>query len=126
MAGALVNCGWNALGLGDRGLADESIRRALLVAGPFGAMLPIAEGVAGLAAALVMSGEERRGAQLLGAAESLRDELKLGFNDELQDQIQERAVADAKAALGEETFAAECARGRAMAPDEIVAFAQAE
>jgi tetratricopeptide (TPR) repeat protein len=122
MAAALVNCGWNALGLGDPGLASESFRRALLVAGPFAALPVIAEGVAGLAATLVMSGEEPRGAQLLGAGEALRDELQPGFNDELQEEIQRRAVADAKAALGEEAFAAAWALGRTMTHEEILAL----
>jgi class 3 adenylate cyclase len=38
----------------------------------------------------------------------------------------ERAVAEAKAALGEEAFAAAWARGDATTPEEIVAFAMAE
>ena len=36
----------------------------------------------------------------------------------------DRAVADAKAALGEQAFAEAWARGEAMTTDEIVAFAQ--
>jgi hypothetical protein len=36
--------------------------------------------------------------------------------------MRDRAVADAKAALGEEAFAAAWARGEAMTPEEIVAF----
>jgi hypothetical protein len=40
--------------------------------------------------------------------------------------MHEAAVAAAKAALGEEVFAAAWGRGQAMRADEIVAFAEAE
>lgn len=71
-----------------------------------------------------MMGENERGAQLLGAAESLREELgKEGrFDDELEEELHTRAIADARAALGEEAFAAAWARGRAMSPEEIIEF----
>jgi hypothetical protein len=44
------------------------------------------------------------------------------FDDELGQQIHEQAVADAKAALAEEGFAAAWAYGRPMKPEEIVSF----
>jgi hypothetical protein len=44
------------------------------------------------------------------------------FDDERQELICKEAVRAAKAALGEEAFAAASARGRAMTPEEIVAF----
>ncbi len=126
IATALLNCGWNALGLDDPALAEDSFRRALLVAGRLGALPRIATGAAGLAAALVAKQEELRGAELLGAAGSLRDELQIGLNDEFEEQIEKRAVAAAQAALGEEAFAAACSRGRAMGRDEILAFCRGE
>ena len=54
---------------------------------------------------------------LLGRGQQLRPEQ--------EEQSHQRAVADAKAALGDDAFAAAWARGEAMTPDEIVAFAQA-
>ena len=66
--------------------------------------------------------EEERGAQLFGAAAALREELDVGMYDERQGLLCERAVAAAKAALGEDAFAAAWARGEAMTPEEIVAF----
>ena len=76
----------------------------------------------GLAAALVATHDENRGAQLLGAAASLREELGVGFFDEEEAEINDRAVADAQAALGEEAFAEAWARGEAMTTEEILAF----
>ncbi len=126
IATALLNCGWNALGLGDAASAEDSFRRALLVAGRLGALPRIATGAAGLAAALVAKQEERRGAELLGAAESLREELQIVLNDEFEERIEKAAVATAKAALGERAFAAARSRGRAMGRDEILAFCRGE
>jgi non-specific serine/threonine protein kinase len=126
VATARINCGWNALGLGDPALAEGFFRHALLVAGRLGAMPRIATGAAGLAAALVTKQEELRGTELLGASESLREELQIGLNDEFEKRIEKEAVAAAKAALGEEAFAAAWARGEAMTAEEIVAFAKSE
>jgi hypothetical protein len=126
MGVALLNSGWNALLLREVGLAEESFHEALLVAERLGSAVRTALAIAGLAAAFVARGAERRGAQLLGAAEALRDELQLDFNDELEEQVEERAVADAKAALGEGAFAAAWTRGRAMGREEILAFCREE
>jgi predicted ATPase len=126
MGVALLNSGWNALLLREVGLAEESFHEALLVAERLGSAVRTALAIAGLAAAFVAKGAERRGAQLLGAAEALRDELQLDFNDELEEQVEERAVADAKAALGEGAFAAAWTRGRAMGREEILAFCREE
>jgi len=43
-----------------------------------------------------------------------------------EEQVHERAVADARAALGEAGFAEAWARGEAMTAEEIVAFSEAE
>jgi hypothetical protein len=126
VATARLNCGWNALGLGDPALAEDSFRQGLLVAGRLRAVPRIATGAAGLGAALVAKQEERRGAELIGASESLLEELQIRLNDEFEEQIKKGAVAAAKAALGEEAFAAACSRGHAMGRDEILAFCRGE
>jgi hypothetical protein len=117
---ALLNVGWSALVLGDAVLAEKSLREAMVVAGRLGAIHWIANGALALGAVLAAEHEEERGAQLLGAAASLREELGIGFQDAGEERIHERAVADVKAALGEEAFAAAWARGQAVQPDEIV------
>jgi len=122
LANALVNCGWNALGLGDAARAEDSLRQALVVADRLESLPALANAVVVLAAVFVTKREEERGAQLLGAAASLREDLGIGLNDAFEEQIHERAVADARAALGGEGFASAWGRGQAMTPDEIVKF----
>jgi hypothetical protein len=75
------------------------------------------------AAALVALHEEERGVQLFGAAASLLEELAFGFHDEGEERMRDRAVADAKASLGEEAFAAVWACGEAITPDALLASA---
>jgi hypothetical protein len=79
----------------------------------------------GLAAALVAQHEAEQSTQLLGAASSLLEEIGAGFYDDAQEEIYNRAVADAKVALSDEAFAAAWARGEAMTQEEIVAFCTA-
>jgi hypothetical protein len=125
-AAAVGNCGWNALGLEEWALAEDSFRQALAISNRLGAKPRIATEAVGLAAALVAKREEERAAQLLGAAAALRDELEIGMSDAFEERIHEQAVADAQAALGEEAFAAAWARGHAMLEEETVAFFEAE
>ena len=120
---ALLNCGWSALGLEKFVLAEDSFRQALIVADRLGATLRIEDGAEGLAAALVARSEEECAAQLLGAASSLRAEMGVGLATAFGEQIHERAIAGARAALGVEGFASAWARGEAMTPEEIVEFA---
>ena len=121
---ALHSCGWNSLGLNDAGNAQAQFRDALALAARLGWKRGIASIAAGLAASVVASHEEQHAAQLAGAAASLFEELGAGFDDELQEQIHERSIAHAKFTLGDEAFATAWARGAAMTPEEIVAFAQ--
>jgi hypothetical protein len=67
---------------------------------------------------LVAQHKVEQSTQLLGAASSLLEEIGAGFYDDAQEEIYNRAVADAKLALGEEAFAATWARGEAMTQDE--------
>lgn len=61
---------------------------------------------------------------MLGAAAYHRDERGMGFIDEEDEQLHDQAVVDAKAALGQEAFAAAWARGQAMTVEEVVASFQ--
>ena len=122
LAAALSNCGWNAIGLEQWALAEDSFGQALAISTRLGAKPRIATEAVGLAAAFVAKRDEERAAQLLGAAAALRDELETEMNDAFEEQVHERAVADARTALGEATFAAAWARGERMTPEEMVAF----
>ena len=120
---SLATCSWSALALHDPARGAELFRQQLAIASPLGARRRVFVITSGLAAALVGLHEEERGAQLFGAAASLREDLVLGLDDEGEELLCEQAVAEAKAALGEDAFGAAWARGEAMTPEEIVAFA---
>jgi predicted ATPase len=122
LGAAVGNCGWYSLSLGDPAGAEEFFRRSIALFDQLGAIHHVAGCLLGLGAALVARHEESRGAQLLGAAASLRAEPGIGFFDEEEEKVHQRAVADARAALGEEAFSEAWARGEAMTPEELAAF----
>ena len=127
VAVALGNCGWSFLELSDPERAAEVFREAIVILARAGATRTgrALGATLGLAYVLVARHEAERGAQLLSGVASLRAELGIGFEDEHELQRHERAVADAKQALGEEEFAAAWACGEAMTPEELVAFCTA-
>ena len=83
-------------------------------------------GLAGLGAALILKQQSARGAELLGAAARLKQKLEGDYSDGHEQQILDHAAETAKAALGEEAFAAAWARWDAIPPDEILTLALAE
>ena len=120
---ALSNCGWATLCFADPVRAEDYFCRALVLAARIESEYRIAHVALALGAALVTKREERRGTELLGAGVGLVDTLDIPlFNDALEERFHERAVTQARAALGEEAFAAAWDRGRTMKPDEIVRF----
>jgi len=123
---ALANCGWFSLSLGEPARAEEFFLESVAVFDQLGAIGGVVGNLPGLASALVALHHEDRAAQMLGAAASLRIELGVGFNDADEEEVNDRAVAEARAALGEEAFAAAWARGEAMTAEGILAFARAE
>src|SRR3954447_10118904 len=109
MAAALGNCGWYSLSLGNPARAEEFFQR---VDGRLRSTRSDSPRRRDHAASRGDSGCPARGAaQLLSAAASLREELGVGFFDEEEEALHERAVAGARAALGEEGFAEARARG---------------
>jgi hypothetical protein len=122
---ALAACGWAALALMDPPRAAGHFREALPIAGRLDWIRAVAENASGLGVALISLREAERGAQLVGAVGALLEEHGIRFDDELQNEIRGRAVAEAEAALGVEAFAAAVAGGEGMTLDEIVAYATA-
>jgi tetratricopeptide (TPR) repeat protein len=103
-----------------RDLAQAVGRPGGLGGGGMGVCLALLAGVASA------QGRAGRAARLFGAAErgaeSLQQKVVLPrFRDDY-----DRAVAAARAALGEDAFAAAWAAGRAMAPEDAVAYALAD
>ncbi len=122
---ALQGCGWAALALPDLPRAQGFFRESLLLAGRMGWVRGAAESATGLGATLVALREPERAAELLGAAGSLLEELGTDLDEALQQEIRDRMVAGAEAALGEHAFAASWARGEGMTLEEIVALVAA-
>ena len=124
VATALGSCGWISLELSDPDHAEASFREALTLACGLAWKRGVAVNAAGLGAALVAGGKAERAAQLFGAAAAIHEELGIFFDDALEEQVHERAVAAAKATLGDDAFDAAWLRGEGMTPEEIVAFAE--
>ncbi|HLX31180.1 MAG TPA: adenylate/guanylate cyclase domain-containing protein [Gaiellaceae bacterium] len=126
VADGLAICGWACLNLSDpRGAADY-FRQSLAILTRNGAIRTYVGGalLALLGVALVALENAEDGAQLIGAGVAIRDEIG-GLWDEDDEQSVDEAIAAAKASLGETAFAVAWARGAAMAPEELIAFATA-
>jgi predicted ATPase/DNA-binding CsgD family transcriptional regulator/Tfp pilus assembly protein PilF len=82
----------------------------------------VAVSLAGLGEVAVESGEPRVGARLLGASDALHE--ALGVHMEADDRIAyDRALASARARLGEEAFTAAWEEGKALRMEEAIALA---
>ena len=88
-------------------------------------MRGIAVNAVGFGASVIAEGDTERGVQLFAATASLRAELGIELTEDEEKRPHDEAVARARAALGEEGFAAAWAGGEDMKPEEIVAFAVA-
>jgi predicted ATPase/class 3 adenylate cyclase len=126
VATSLELCGWSGLGESDSARAEGYFRESLAICGRLGAPRRTAQAAAGLGAALIARHEEERGTQLLAGAAAVAAQLGVGGSGELEEGIQNEAIRRAKAALGEEGFAATWAQGATMTAEEIVAFANTE
>ena len=104
--------------------AEGFFREALQIAGGLLSIRVAAGSACGLGATLIAARDAERGAQLIGAAGALLEELGYALDDELEGQIRDQAIADGVAALGADAFAAARARGEAMTLEEIVEFAR--
>jgi predicted ATPase/class 3 adenylate cyclase len=120
---AIDTCGWAAIALSDPLRGERFLGEALRIAGRLRARRPAAQSACGLGAALIGLGEAERGTQLVGAAGFLLEELDAALADAIQEELRERAIAEGRAALGADAFAAAWARGEAMALDEMVELA---
>jgi tetratricopeptide (TPR) repeat protein len=78
----------------------------------------------GLAEVAVMEGQPVRAARLFGAAHWLGETIGTPLVSALWRPAWERAVADARTALGEDAFAAAWAEGRAMGLEDAIALAR--
>jgi len=110
---------------GDEGQAatlyHESLRRSWDIMDKRG----IVFGLSGIAGSAASQGQPERVARLAAAAEVLREAIDLSF-DTVARAIYDRAVAAARAQLGEVAFATAWAAGQAMSLDQAIAEALAD
>jgi len=78
----------------------------------------------GLAAVLAFTGQPEAAAQLLGAAEALREGLGVELAPAERETHEETAAA-IRSALGEEQFSAAWRRGRELSLEQAIAYALA-
>jgi DNA-binding CsgD family transcriptional regulator/tetratricopeptide (TPR) repeat protein len=121
---ALANLASVAATRGNAIQATALYRESIALNWQCGDAAGIADGLAGLARIAITLGEAERATRLLGAAESLRQTVGVPIPRMIR-VGQERAVAAARARLGEETFAAAWAAGRALPIEQAVAEALA-
>jgi predicted ATPase/DNA-binding CsgD family transcriptional regulator len=105
---------------GDYTAARALYEESLAIAREVGHKLDIASCLQGLASIVAAQGEYAWAAQLWGAAESLREVMGAPIPPVYRADY-ERAVAAARAQLGEKAFAAAWAEGRTMTPEQALA-----
>jgi len=111
-----------ALSEGDPGQARALLEEALSTVAELGDKHNAARCLESIAAASSARGEHAQAARVRAAAEALRAGIGAPLPPAEQDE-RDRRVADLRAALGDEAFAAAWAEGEAMTVDEAVAYA---
>ncbi len=118
----LLNLGAVACLGEDLKAASTCNREAILIAEKLGDGIQVAYALNGFGALLVLGGEMSGAAGLFGAAEHLLE--SKGYELEPQDrEFRERYAAQARAALGDDSFTATWAKGRALRMKEAIRLA---
>lgn len=118
----LLNLGWVMRLRGEPTQAEALLREGLKLAGNLGDPRRCAEALEMLATTAGVVGHGERAARLLGAAEAARE--TIGAPQPAEDWADvEQAMAAARAALGEECWAAAYVAGQALSLDDAVAEA---
>ena len=120
-----LNLGTIASAMGEFGRAAILYREALTVRKDLGDKRGIATCLAALGCVAAVLGQFRRAARLFGAAEALREAIGASIPALLRSEY-DRQVAAASTGLGDPTFKAAWAEGRATSADAAVEFALAE
>jgi predicted ATPase len=122
LAISLFNLGIAARDQGDYGSARSFLEESLAISQALGNKQLIACSLEAFAALRVMKGEPERAAHFYGAADALRK--RLGFPLSANERPRyESHVEAARAKLGKRAFEAAWAEGRAMTPEEAIAYA---
>ncbi len=105
---------------GEVARAEALLREALALLWDLGDLRACAGGLEELASTAGGTGQGERAARLLGTATALREVLDAPPPASWQAEV-EQAVAEARAALGEEAWAAAFAAGRALSLEQAIA-----
>ena len=122
---ALYNLAKVALSRGDHGQAASMLEEGVALSAQMKDLANLAHYLEGLAVVAGMRGEAERSATLSGAAERLlQDTSALVYNYYVPDpSLRERAVAESRAALGDDAFEEARERGREMSFEQAVQYA---
>jgi hypothetical protein len=82
----------------------------------------VSEHLMALAGVAVQAGDAERGARLLGATDGLNEAIRYVLGS-FKREVFDRYAAAARAALDEEQFSSAWAEGRAMASEQVIAYA---
>jgi len=110
---------------GEYGRASAFLHESLKLRTAIGDKHGIIECLQGLASVALARNESERAAQLIGAADSLREILQIGLSP-IEQEKSDRMKTRARAALAEEGFAAAASRGRALTLEEAIFYAEDE
>jgi predicted ATPase/DNA-binding XRE family transcriptional regulator/Tfp pilus assembly protein PilF len=125
MASCLMGLGWVATHQGDLGRAVVLEREALTLYWELGYKRRSAEALESLAMTAGVAGQGERAAHLLGVVATLRETIGAPQSKALRKDM-DQALAEARAALGEEAWAAAFASGQALSLEEAIAEALGE
>jgi predicted ATPase/class 3 adenylate cyclase len=122
IATTLHNLAAVELAQGDHRKGEALLRESLDVCRELKHREGIALALVGFAGVAIMKGHQDRGARLLGATDVLLS--TLGIRLDYPDQIEYKGYVDtARTALGDSTFAANMAEGRAMTLEQAIEYA---
>ena len=121
VARASLNLGFTRLRLGEIERARSLLRDGLTAAREIGHMDGFTYGLLGLGAAYA-SDDPALAARFIGQADRLREEVAIAL-EPFELQIRDEAEATIRASLGEDAYAAETAKGRALSLEDALTFA---
>ena len=122
LAAALLGLATVACRQRDYATARSCYTDSLAIRRDLGNKQDIADTLEGMAELAAAQSQPKRAAQLLGAAQNLRDEVGTPLHP--PDRVErDRIAATARAQLGEDAFAATWAAGRAMTLEQAIAYA---
>ena len=122
IAGLLHNLGYVSLHQQDAARATELFAESLSLFRDAGDRRGLAECLAGLAAVAAVAMQPVRAAQLFGASEALLEAIGARLSASNLDDY-ERNLATARQSLDAAAFAVAWSAGRAMSPEQAIAFA---